>query len=106
MKLLQSKDRRAVMERRDAALRQVDENASVEWKDEAWKFLVNYAASHAEIFVDDLWEAGLPHTREDRALGPLFLRGARERLMEKTGTYRASVRSNMTEKPVWRSLIH
>ncbi len=90
---------------RDDGMVRVDAHALPEWKHDAWAFIVDYLRSHPELFVDDLWEAGLPHTREDRALGPLFNRAARRGLMVKTGRYRASVRSNLTEKPIWRSLI-
>jgi hypothetical protein len=79
--------------------------ADPEWMEEAWAFLVEYLSTHAELFVDDLWSAGLPHTTEDRALGSLFLRASRQGLMRKTGSYRPSKRSNMTDKPVWESLM-
>lgn len=91
---------------RDAALVQVDEHADDQWKADAWNFLVDYLESHQTMFVDDLWEAGLPSTREDRALGPLFVKAARMGLMVKTAEYRPSVRSHLTGKPVWRSLIY
>lgn len=80
--------------------------ADPEWLVAAWEFLVEYLHTHDEMFVDDLWAAGLPHTHEDRALGALFRRASRSGYMTKTGTYRPSARSNMTEKPVWRSLIN
>ncbi len=56
--------------------------------------------------VDDFWrEARLDSPPEARALGPVILRAARLRLMEKTGEFRQSVASNLSPKPVWRSLI-
>lgn len=90
---------------RDTALEQVDDHADDQWKAEAWNFLVDYLENHQTMFVDDLWDAGLPPTREDRAVGPLFLKAARMGLMVKTPEYRPSVRSHLTGKPVWRSLI-
>lgn len=92
--------------RRDDGMARADDHASPRWKREAWDFLMAYLVDHVDLFVDDLWDAGLPHTDEDRALGPLFSRAARNGFIEKTGEYRKSVRSNLTEKPVWRSRIY
>lgn len=92
---------------RDAALAAVEANADDDWLTEAYDQLVAYLQNHPEFFVDDFWSAtGLREPREARALGPVVMRAARAGLMEKTGDFRKSVRSNMTEKPVWRSLIH
>lgn len=92
--------------RRDHALARVEHAAARPWVDRAWDFLCAYLRSNREMFVDDLWAAGLPHTREDRALGALFQRAARAKYMVKSGSYRKSIRSNLTEKPVWKSLIY
>lgn len=96
--------RRRAEAERDQALRRVDEAADVLWREEAFEFVHDYLRAHATMFVDDLWTAGLRPTREDRALGAVFQRAARAGLMVKSGSYRKSVRSHMTEKPVWRSL--
>lgn len=92
--------------RRDAALAQVAAGADAAWTAQAWDTLVSYLQAHPTFFVDDLWEAGLVEPREARALGPVVLRAAREGLMRKSGVYRKSVRSNLTEKPVWTSLVY
>lgn len=89
---------------RNAALDVVELGASDDWKDAAYAFLTEYLRAHDEMFVDDLWAAGLPQTREDRALGAVFQRAVRAGLMRKSGRFRASVRSHATEKPVWESL--
>jgi hypothetical protein len=91
---------------RDTGMAAVEGAAEDDWKQDAWEFLVGYLRTHETMFVDDLWAAGLPHTREDRALGPLFNRAARVGFMVKTGMFRPSVRSNLTEKPVWRSCVY
>lgn len=91
---------------RDDGMARAEEHASDAWKAAAWEFLRGYLETHQTMFVDDLWAAGLPHTREDRALGPLFHKASRRGLMEKSGHYRPSVRSNLTEKPVWTSLVY
>lgn len=92
---------------RDAALVQVEVHADPAWAQLAYDFLLEYLVDNRFMFVDDLWDAGLPSTREDRALGAVFQRAARAGFMRKEpGQYRKSVRSHMTEKPVWRSLIY
>jgi DNA polymerase len=91
--------------RRDEALARVESAAEQHWMDTAWEALTRYLETHPQFFVDDLWSTGLPEPRESRALGPVVLRAAREGLMRKSGHFRKSVRSNMTEKPVWTSLI-
>lgn len=89
-----------------AALTAVETHADPDWMDTAWAALVTYLETHRSLFVDDLWDTGLPEPRESRALGPLILRAARDGLMAKSGEFRKSVRSHMTEKPVWTSLIY
>lgn len=92
--------------RRDAAIQQVEDNADEDWKTLAWDTLCEYLCEHDEFFVDDFWKnTGLPRPREARALGAIVTRAARANYMEKTGEYRPSVASNMTAKPVWRSLV-
>lgn len=96
---------RAILNR-DAGMAQVEANADPDWMDQAWHALVEWLQTHDEFFVDDFWMgSGLAEPREARALGPIVMRASRAGLMEKTGKFRPSVRSNMTEKPVWRSLI-
>jgi hypothetical protein len=89
---------------RDAALAAVAANTDAGWA--AWRVLVRYLQTHREFFVDDFWtDTGLDQPREARALGPLVLRASRENLMVKSGRSRPSVRSHLSEKPVWLSLI-
>jgi uracil-DNA glycosylase family 4 len=99
--------RRQAILARDTALAAVEDAADPDWMDEAWDALVAWLRTHEEFFVDDWWAGTqLAVPRESRALGPIVMRAARQGLMEKTGEFRKSVRSNMTEKPVWRSLIY
>lgn len=98
---------RTARTRADQALAAVEANADPRWMDTAWAALVEYLETHTEFFVDDFWSTTkLERPRESRALGPLVLRAGRERLMEKSGQFRKSTASNMTEKPVWKSLIY
>ena len=98
--------RRSATVARDAGMAAVEEAADPDWMDEAWDALVNWLKTHDTFFVDDFWSGTqLSIPRESRALGPIVMRASRQGLMEKTGQFRPSVRSNMTEKPVWRSLL-
>lgn len=91
---------------RDAGMTAVADAADPDWMSAAWDALVLWLRTHDEFFVDDFWAgSGLQEPRESRALGPIVQRAARQGLMEKTGEFRKSVRSNMTEKPCWKSLI-
>lgn len=92
-------------EARDEALAAVAEHSDPDWRDEAYEFLTRFLEAHQFMHVDDLWAAGLPEPTEMRALGPLMQRAARNGLMVRTGQSRPSVRSHLSEKPVWRSLI-
>lgn len=94
-------------ERRDLGMEMVETGADDGWMDRAWDHLVRYLQGNAEFFVDDFWAgSGLDRPAESRALGPLVNRAAREGLMQKSGEFRKSVASNLTEKPVWASLIY
>lgn len=91
---------------RDDGMARADAHASPRWKRDAEAFLMQYLVDHPTLFVDDVWDAGLPHTDDDRALGPIMHRLSRKGFMRKDGTFRPSVRSNLTEKPVWKSLLY
>lgn len=99
--------RRGAVLARDAGMDAVATGADPDWMAQAWDALVAWLQTHDEFFVDDFWVGTqLAMPREARALGPIVMKAAREGLMEKTGTFRRSFRSNLSEKPVWRSLIH
>lgn len=94
-------------EQRDEGIRRAEAGAEVEWKDTAWNTLIDYLHGHPDFFVDDLWKrTNLPWPQEARAIGPVILRAARSGYIVKTGEYRPSIRSNMSIKPVWRSLLY
>jgi hypothetical protein len=96
----------AAARERDVGMARVDRAADAAWKEAAWQFLLAYAATHEEIFCDDLWEAGLPPTDTPRALGPLMRQAVREGVLAPTGGYRLSVSSHLNAKSVWRSLLY
>jgi hypothetical protein len=96
----------AAAARRDAGVAQAEAGAGDDWLDQAFEFLRAYAEEHEEVFVDDLWEAGLTPPANRRALGPVLMRAARAGVIEKTGQYRPSTSSNLSVKPVWRSRVY
>ena len=90
--------------RRDSGIAKAEASAGT-WMDEAWAFLLEYARTHETVFCDELWQAGLPPTTQPKALGALFRRASgKAKVLEHAG-YRPSVRSNMSPKPLWRSLL-
>ena len=96
----------AVKEQTKQALEQVAENADEDWKMHALQAVEITCLNHAEFISDDIWSTGkLESTREDRALGPILLHAKQLGWCEKTGRLRPSIRSHLSGKPVWRSLI-
>lgn len=96
----------AAMIRRDRAMKQVEENADEVLLEQWWQFLKRYLRSNRTLFCDEFMAASpCRPLANSRALGPLYVRAAREGLMRKTETYRPSVRSNLSPKVVWESLI-
>lgn len=91
---------------RDRALRKVDEHADEAWKQQALEAVRRTAKQLPDFISDRVWDVGgLESTREDRALGPVFLRAARLGWIEKTDRVRPSVRSHGSGKTVWRSRL-
>lgn len=90
---------------RDEAISRVERNADPDWKDMAYDMIVATARELPEFTQDDVWARGLPPTRENRALGPVFLRAARDGVCRKTDRVRPSTLSHGSGKPVWRSLL-
>lgn len=103
----QQSDELDAARRRDQALAQVADAADPVWAAAAWDALVTYLRTHQEFFVDHFWtETELVRPRESRALGPIVLRAARQGHMVKSGRFRKSTASNMTEKPIWTSNLY
>lgn len=106
-RIRQQADELDAARRRDLALARVADAADPTWAAAAWDALITYLRTHEEFFVDVFWaETQLARPRESRALGPIVLRAAREGHMFKSGRYRKSVASNMTEKPIWTSSLY
>jgi hypothetical protein len=95
-----------VARERDAAIERVADNAGAQWRAYAYDWCVDYLRTHAELFGDDLWSAGLEHPHDDRALGSVVKRLAREHLIVPSGHMRPRRSGRCTLAPVWRSTIY
>ena len=96
---------------RDAGIARSAETAGDVWAVQALDFLHRYLTAHASMFVDDLWDAGLPEPSSGRALGAVIQTAARNGWIEQAThdgmiLARPSIRSHLSLKPVWRSCIH
>lgn len=90
---------------RDQALASVAGDAV--WQKQALDAIRKTCEARPDFISDDVWEVGdLDSTVEDRALGPVMRRAARNGWCERTDRTRPSVRSHLSGKPVWKSLIH
>lgn len=91
---------------RDQAMGRVNAAAPVEWKEQAWLWLLDYLKTHEEFFPDDVWEAGLQAPPERRAFGPLVAKASRAGYIVKTNQMRPRTLGHATAGPVWKSLIY
>ncbi len=70
------------------AIQRADDHAAPEWKVAAYEALCHVANTTDEFTADDVWEALGPeavNTHEPSALGPVFLRASRDKVIVKTG---------------------
>lgn len=89
------------------AIERVDRNADKTWKDEAYRLIIDVARKNREFTTDDVWSAGLPNTHENRALGAVMMRVAKEGLIERAGHWKKATRVAAHDRPmaVWTSRI-
>lgn len=100
-------------QRRAIGMEQAAEHAGEAWQREALALARRYCESHQYVFVDNLWNWGLASSASDRALGAVIQYANKLGWIEKIpvpgilGAFAAlpSVRSNLSPKPLWRSLI-
>lgn len=99
--------RASVMAGVEAAERAYD-NADPEWKAHAKIVVAKCALTMKEFTSDDVWDAGLPRTRENRALGPIMARAARRGVIRDTGRVRRGRKLNHhgDVARVWESMIY
>jgi hypothetical protein len=96
----------AARQARDEGIARAAQGATSTWARIAWDVLVAYLRTHPTMHSDDLWNAGLPATRENRALGPLIMRARRRGLIRPSGQVLTSVRAHAQPHIVWQSLIY
>ncbi len=77
------------------------------WREEAHEVVQRLAEERPEFTTDDVWRV-LWQPPEPRALGPVMLIAAKNKLIEKTGRQHNSARPVCHAAPltVWRSLIY
>ncbi len=94
-------------EQRDIGMARSDAAQTEAWRVAADEFIYWYLTTHRTLFVDDLWDAGMPEPPGDRrGLGMRMRQAAERGWMEKSGESRPSVASRLGPKPVWTSLIY
>lgn len=96
----------AARHQRDLGIARAAAGASDAWAQRAWQVLVDYLTTHPTMHSDDLWNAGLPPTQENRALGPLVQLARRRGLIRPSGQRRLSIRAHAQPHVVWTSLIY
>lgn len=99
-------------EERNEGMRRADNAAPQWWKDQAYETIAAIASAQDTLTADDVFEAGLPYWRENRAIGPVFARAQRAGLIRKAAVsdqieqFIPSKRPELHRTPiqVWRSL--
>jgi len=105
------REKQVATAKRDAGVSRAAIAAGDNWRTYAIAFLKRYLQTHATMFVDDLWRAGLAEPKSPRALGAVIQHASRFGWCVQVKTAdgciaaRPSVRSNMQLKPVWRSQL-
>jgi hypothetical protein len=93
--------------RREDGIKRSHDAVSDDWKVRALAAVERTCHMVAEFISDDVWAYGnLEQTGHDRALGSVMLKAAKLGYCVKTDRMRRSRRSNLSGKPVWKSLIH
>jgi hypothetical protein len=95
---------------RDKALDAVDGGASLLWREEALRAGIQAAGELLTITSDDIAERmeSWARTRDNRAMGPVLLKLARQKVIEPTERFIATRRisSHGSPRRIWRSLVH
>lgn len=100
----------AARAQRDDGMARAEAHAPLGWPEQAFRVLRAFALEHEWMHVDAYWawaeSHGLPEPPNGRALGPVIKRAAKAGVIERTPISAPSVRSNLSHKPVWRSLVY
>lgn len=91
---------------KEDAIGRADTHADSDWKEAAYRAVCDVAERLVDFTADDIWpllERSGESTHEASALGPVFLRAARENLIEQTGEMRQTRFARRHRKlTVWR----
>jgi hypothetical protein len=79
----------------EESLELVASNTDPAWREEAERTIIRVASRLPEFTTEDIWEAGLQDTHNNKALGPVILSIARRGLIRQTNPTRYR-RSTMT----------
>ena len=78
------------------------------WKKIAWEIAIRTSNELEEWTTDELWNRGLPHVKEPRALGGVLKRLSNAGIIEKTNRVKTSERHEQNHGrtlTIWRSVI-
>lgn len=93
---------------RDEAIDRSDQNANAEWREVAYSALCTVASREQDFTADDVWDELKGHdstTHEPSALGPVFLRASKAKVIVKTGRQVLSRSSRRhRDLTVWRAI--
>jgi hypothetical protein len=87
-------DYQKAIELRDKGVASAEKNADPQWKEFAWNGVLSLAKTGKPFTSDDIWAylEGLATTPEPKALGAVFLRAAKRKLIKPTGEFWQSKR--------------
>lgn len=93
------------------AIEKVELNAAEQWKVDAFAAVKHLAETRSEFTADDVWERLLlvypdSTTHQPSALGPIFLRAARQNLIRNTHmVVPTKIARRHRDITVWKSLV-
>ena len=97
--------------RKENGMLRVDQNANEEFRRVSMKSIYSYAINNPTLTANDIWDCldllGIS-THDNRALGPMFKKAAKEGWIEKTNMTTQSNRSSRHCGDVrgWKSLLY
>tara|TARA_R100001594_G_scaffold833_1_gene3416 strand:+ start:2562 stop:2933 length:372 start_codon:yes stop_codon:yes gene_type:complete len=95
---------------KERAMERVDQNANEDFRRVAMKSICSYAIKNKTLTANDIWDCldllGIS-THDNRALGPMFQKAAKEGWIEKTNMTTQSNRSSRHcgDVRIWKSLL-
>ena len=99
----------SLREIQNEAIGRAEAGADAIWKEAALRTVLKVASAHEHFTSDDVWESGLPSTRDNRALGAVFRKVGRAGMITKTNrvqTSRLHSRNHGRDVAVWQSFLY